>query len=287
MTRFVQFSSVTLLLLATGCRSSEESAWKGLELDPVTSQEPLEGTPTQAEPIAEGAAVPAAAGADLDMETDAEPEEDSESAAEKAAREAEELEFSIEKKVREIYQADLELEIAEQKALATEAKMAGDLEVAQASKLAAEEALEQYTKVEAPQLSGAAKLKVDERRFEVEMAEQELQQMETEYGQFQADTHAAQTGQIVIWREQQKLDHAKRKLALEVARKKTLEEYTIPRKQRELDLEVSKAQRGLERVKAERVSSELEIKLSLRKAKDKQGLLKFELDRLREKLSDV
>jgi hypothetical protein len=195
----------------------------------------------------------------------------------------EKLADDIEKVMREVYVADLEYEIAVQKSHSAEAKAEGLLEEALAAFQAAGEASGHYTKKEAPAQVSAAQLKIDELAFRLEMSKLELAQMEREYGKFQADSHAGETGKIVIWRETQAVDHAARGLTQEEEKRKTLLEYSIPRKQRELALAVSKTKRGVERAKENSARIAVESKLGLRKAKDKQGLLKYKIKQLRAK----
>ena len=269
---------VLLLLASSSCNSTDSSDWNGLRLDPVKSSKPLDGTATEpVEELPPGALIVEAT-ADG---TDGAALSKTESPSESKARTAEDLAHEIEKKVREAYLADLEFEIAQQKARSAEAKAAGELEEALAAEQAALEAATQYEEVESKLLAAAAQLKIDELTFQLEMAKLELEQMEREYGKFQADSHAGQTGQIVVWRETQKVDHATRRLTQEHAERNTLTSYTIPRKRRELALEVAKAQRAVERAREDLVRTEIESKLSSRQAQDKQGLLKFELAKLR------
>jgi hypothetical protein len=291
--------SLLVLVGLAACKSSEESGWKGLALAPVTSSLPLEGELTEPEPefgllVGKSAEEPAeppnagtlAAGAPVKEVTEVQLSEDLKVSPGEGEDRGADLEFKIEKKVRESFQAQLEMEIAAQKAVSSEARVAGLVEESVAVEQAATEAAKHYLKVEAPALLAATQLKIDELTFQLEMARLELEQMQQEYARFQTDSHAAETGKIVIWRESQKVDIATRRLAQEKAKKETLLSYEIPRKQRENQLTLEKAQRALARAREDQVRMELEVQLSLRCAKDKFGLLEYEIEQMRKQLED-
>jgi|GEM_PF-3064635 len=283
LSRTLRHAAWLLLPLLAGCRSSEESRWKGLSLDPVTSApQPVESAPVD-EPATAGAveveAQPAAAEVAAVEGAEAPAGESSRSAA--TARPAsEEQALSLEKKRRELFLAELRLEIAEQRARGKEASLRGRIEDAGVALDAATEAQEEYERVEAPRLLGAADLRIAELEFALEKEQRELEQMEREYAGFEEGSPAAETGEIVIWRSTQDVKHATRRRALEVSRKKTLQEFTIPRRKRELQLEVTRAQRAVDLLRAEELQLELEVQLELREAKDALSLLRLELERM-------
>ena len=192
-------------------------------------------------------------------------------------------ELKLEKKTRELYVAQLEAHLAEEKALHAEAKAADELRAAERALTLAKAAVQHYTKKEAPRLMAEQTLKLDRSKFSVERMQQNLEQMREEYSKYEVDGAAKSTGKIVIWRAETELELAQRSEqgAQDVLVKLT--GNTLPLQLEKLGTAVVTAEQGLRKANEAIVRLAVENKLSLTRARNKQTFLELELEQLRAK----
>jgi len=194
------------------------------------------------------------------------------------------FEAEVETKTRKVFTSELELTIAEKKAEANLADKRAALSAAERKVEAATAELERYQGTESKMLDAKARLRNDRNAFRLEELEQELAQMESEYGKYQQDSPARMTGDIVIGRTLKQIEFAKRELQLAIADRKQLTEHTIPRKLASLEGDAQKAGDALAQATAAFERAAFENKLSVTKARnsvleEQAALAKLEAER--------
>jgi hypothetical protein len=197
------------------------------------------------------------------------------------------LELEVEKKVREIDVATLEVEVGKQKSRSEEAAAADAVAAAIREHGAAVQALEHYSQFEKVALLADAQLKIDRAAFSLSSRQQELEQMQREYGVFENDEHAVETGKIVIARSKKMVEFQQRSLDLETGRRKALADFAIPQKLAKLEGEVAKQESALARAKEALERKSFEAELMVTKAENKLTLTRLELARAQKRLAKI
>lgn len=190
----------------------------------------------------------------------------------------------VESKTRKVFTSELELTIAEKKAEANLADKRAAVAAASRKVEAATAAFERYKTNESKVLDVKARLKGDRNAFRLEELQQELAQMQSEYGKYQQDSPARMTGDIVIGRTLKQIEFAKRENQLSVADRNQLIDHTIPRKLADLEGDAEKAVVALAQAEAALERAAFENKLSVTKARnatleEKAALVKLEAER--------
>lgn len=259
------------------CASTPESA------EPEALPSAAEGPSSMAAPVdvAESADAPSEPQAatpegELDPSATAKP---------KVAPKRADLALEVEKKLREVDVATLELSIAERKARSEEASALAAVAAATREHGAAARALQHHSKFEKLVLLAEAQLKIDRAAFELEEEQQELAQMQREYGKYENDEHAVETGKIVVARGLKKIEFLRRSLDLEIGKRKALAEFTIPEKIAQLGSEVAKKADAMARAEEALERTSFEAELMVTKAKNKLSLARLEQARAEERLA--
>ena len=189
--------------------------------------------------------------------------------------------LEAEKKLRELYLARLELELARQKARSAEAEGAAAVLLARYAEKAAQDALGHYRKVEAPELLEREQLAIDKQQFELERAQRELAQLEAELGPQLSDEQGKETAELVLWRSRTKVELAGRELNLLQAGKLRIESYEIPRRTGELAAHAKEKSDALLRAEEADEQAGYQAKIDTTRAENKVDLLTLELAELR------
>lgn len=203
--------------------------------------------------------------------------------AEEAPKSKEDQTLELEKAIRASYLAELELQIAVDGAAHRELKAADQLALAQKELVVSTKAFTAYRRMEAPELLKKQKLKVDQLVFRQEEASQNLAQMREEYANFETDSVAKRTGEIVIWRAETRLDFATREIELAKAAHVTMTRNTLPAKIEALEMAATAKKNAVRRAQEALQLLAFENKLSLTKAQDKVVFKKMALESLRAK----
>jgi hypothetical protein len=200
----------------------------------------------------------------------------------KSDESSEKLAVDIEKKERELRIAELELEIAKQKAQSVAAGDQAAVESAQLELAKAERDLSHFREVEAPAKLAEEQLSLDNSEFRLQESRQEQEQMEAEYGPHLTDEQARKTGEIVIWRGQKRIEFAERRLELSRNSLAQLDGYELPARAGDLEQKVVEKREALARAREKAERGELENLVSVTKAENRIDLLHYELSKLRE-----
>jgi hypothetical protein len=187
----------------------------------------------------------------------------------------------LEKAIRDLYLAELELKLAEKKVQHAELKSADDAEAAKLELKVARQALTLYRGSESPELVAKETLKVDRLIFRHSEAEQNLNQMREEYARYETDGIAKRTGEIVVWRAETRLGFANRDLDLGKAALVVVKRTTIPLKIESLDAVVKSKEDGVRRATEAKQRMTFENKMSLTKARNSVAYKTTDLVELR------
>lgn len=102
----------------------------------------------------------------------------------------------------------------------------------------AEMALQMFTEFDLPEETEDQALSIEGSEFRMTQAQQELDQMISDYERFAGEEYADKTGQIVIDRSRQQLEFSRRRLAMTRKEAEKVLQHEMPDKRRELELEL-------------------------------------------------
>jgi hypothetical protein len=177
-----------------------------------------------------------------------------------ADEEKEGKEEKIAKKQHELDDAKLSLTIARKDTQAAERKQKDDVEEAEYALGKAREALDQFQKVTRNLELSKGELGMDRARQRVEESKAELEELMSMY---KKEEFAALTKELVISRGRKNLEFANRSLEQQQIENATTRDVELPRKEKDLQLALHKAENKLreERAEQEKLADENELKL--------------------------
>ncbi len=189
--------------------------------------------------------------------------DDEEEEDEKDDAEADEL--SLLKKRREIEYARIELRIAE--LLAEEETRDADhqIEDAEDDLSEARKDLDNFMGVEKAITLERSEFGLERGNWNRTQNEQELKELQAMY---QAEEFAQLTKELVLMRGEKNLEFASKDLALDLREAAQLKEFELPKKQREIERKIAKAERALSDARAKKAKTEIERDLKLLRAKN-------------------
>jgi hypothetical protein len=167
------------------------------------------------------------------------------------------------KKERELDDARVQLKITRQDTQAAERKEKDDVEEAEYALGKAKEALDQFQKVTSKLELSKATLGLDRATQRVEESKAELEELMSMY---KKEDFAALTKELVLNRGKKNLEFANRALEHEKIEAATTRDVDLPRKEKDLQLALRKAENKLREEKAEQLKMADENELKLRKA---------------------
>lgn len=159
--------------------------------------------------------------------------------------------------------ARAELKIARQECQAGERKQKDEVEEAEYGLAKAREALEVFQRVAKPLELSKIELSLDRSAQSVQEIKQELEEIMAMY---KKEDFASLTKELVISRSKKRLEFENREMEHEKTRAATERDVEIPRKEKDLDLEVKKAEAALREARAEQAKSADENELKMKKA---------------------
>lgn len=186
----------------------------------------------------------------------------------------------IAKKTRALEDARLELTIARMECESADRKAKDAVEEAEREVKVAREALDEFLKVEKPLELSKVQFNLDRSKWGVEIDKQELEELMAMY---KKDDVATLTRELVIGRGQKKLEFGNRDLAHDQIEASMKTDYELPKKQKELEAALKKAENGLREAKADQQKQTNENELKLRKSEHEVDDLKKEVDKLNAK----
>lgn len=184
------------------------------------------------------------------------------------------------KKERDVADARIQLSITQKDCEAAERKQKDEVEEAEYGMGKAREALEHFQKVTRKLEEEKAQLGVDQAKNRVEEQKQNLEELMSLY---KAEDFAAVTKEKVIGRGQKQFEFANRNLAQEEVELATTRDVELPRKEKDLELALHKAENKLREEKFEQAKLAQENELKLRKAERAVDDGQQELDKLKSK----
>jgi hypothetical protein len=187
-------------------------------------------------------------------------------------------EDKVKKKEHELDDARMQLKIARQDTQAAERKQKDDVEDAQYGMEKAREALEQFQKVTRPLELAKDELGYDRAKERVEESKQELEELMSMY---KKEEFAALTKELVVNRGKKNLEFANRSLQQQEIERAQSRDVELPRKEKDLQLALHKAENKLREEKAEQEKLADENELKLRKAERAVDDAQKELDKLK------
>jgi hypothetical protein len=172
-------------------------------------------------------------------------------------------EEKIKKKERELEDARLQLTIAKMEAQAAERKAKDEIEEAEYNLGKAKEALDTFQKVTRNLELSKAALGFDRARQRAEESKAELEELMSMY---KKEEFAALTKELVLARGQKNLEFANRALEQQRTEQAATRDVELPRKEKDLQLALHKAENKLREEKAEQQKLSHENELKMRKA---------------------
>jgi len=196
------------------------------------------------------------------------PEEPAPSAATEkdAEKDAEDEAVEELKEARELHFAELGLAIAKLDAEHSTAKSDQDLAEAQREVGEAQRKLDLFVNHEQPKELAEAQLGYDRAAHRRELALDELNELISMY---EAEEFAELTKELVLKRGRKSLEFSERGLELERQEQAVLQNETLPKRQRDLEHALLKAQQGLASAELSHAKSRIEVEVSLAKAAHK------------------
>ncbi len=169
-------------------------------------------------------------------------------------------EDKVKKKEHELDDARMQLKIVRQETQAADRKQKDDVEDAQYGMDKAREALEQFQKVTRPLELAKAQLGFDRTQERAEESKQELEELMSMY---KKEEFAALTKELVVNRGKKNLEFANRNLKQEETAMAQTRDVELPRKEKDLQVALHKAENKLREEKAaqEKLADETELKL--------------------------
>jgi len=188
------------------------------------------------------------------------------------------------KKQRELDDARLQLTIARLETEAADRKEKDDLQDAEYGMEKAREALEQFQKVTRPLELAKAQLSFDRVQERAEESKQELEELMSMY---KKEEFAALTKELVVNRGKKNLEFANRNLEQEATEMAHTRDVELPRKEKDLQMALHKAESKLreEHKEQEKLVSENELKL--RKAERAVDDAEKELEKMKSDKGDA
>jgi hypothetical protein len=172
-------------------------------------------------------------------------------------------EEKLKKKEREVDDARLQLTIAKQETQAAERKAKDDVEEAEYTLGKAKEALDHFQKVTRGLELSRADLGFDRAKQRAEESKAELEELMSMY---KKEDFAALTKELVLTRGQKNLEFANRALEQERIEQAATRDVELPRKEKDLQLALHKAENKLREEKADQQKLTNENELKMRKA---------------------
>lgn len=169
----------------------------------------------------------------------------------------------LQKKERALAYARLELKIARQGAEADERECKSAVEDAERELSNATLDRDHFVQVSKDLELAKSKLELDHGAQQIEESRQELGELESMYKQ---EDLAALTKELVLTRGRKKLEMAQRNFELDQKEAAALRDFEQPKKLRDLEHGVTKAERELREAKAKQAKTATEKELSLLKA---------------------
>lgn len=176
--------------------------------------------------------------------------------------------------------ARTDLKIARQECQAADRKQKDDLDEAEYGVAKSKEALDTFQKTAKPLELGKLQLSLDRGAQGVEETRQELEEIMSMY---KKEDFAALTKELVISRHKKRLEFAKLGLEMDRTAASVTRDVELPRKERDLDLELKKAEAALREARAAGAKLADENELKLKKAERAVDDAQRELDKLRAK----
>jgi hypothetical protein len=171
----------------------------------------------------------------------------------------------VDKAERALAYARIEMSIAEADTGASKRKAEDGVASAQRKLEEARKALEHFRAKERDLEMSKLTLGLDQASWRVEAEKQELAELEAMY---KKDDVATLTKELVLQRGKKGVEFAERDLAHEQREAEAKRGFELPKKERELEVEVLEAELALRDARAEAEKTGLAIDLALRKARD-------------------
>ena len=194
-----------------------------------------------------------------------------EDAAEEAEKKAARAAWKKADRAHELAMARLDLQLAEIETAARVRKAEAAAADAARAQEEAERALKVFLELERPRELADAQLDLDRADFRREGDQDELGELTAMY---EAEEFAEMTKELVLKRGRKNLEFSQRALELERGKLELLRDETLPRKQRELELELEQARRAVGAAEAELSAARIEAEKKLAGAR--QELVKLE-----------
>jgi hypothetical protein len=252
---------VPIVSIVPACATTEAAKPAAAQTAPDATAKPDNAAKADAAAKPDGAAKPDAAKEDADDEK--------ETKAEKIA-----------KKTRALDDARLELTIARQDCESEDRKAKDAVEEAEHGVTVAREALDHFVKIDRPLEIAKVQFNLDRSKWTVQVDTEELDELMAMYGK---DDVATLTKELVVNRNKKKLEFANRDLANDQVEATTKTDFELPKKQKELELALKKAENALREAKAEQMKQTNENELKLRKSEHPVDDLKKEIEKLNAK----
>ena len=187
----------------------------------------------------------------------------------------------VQKKERELACSRLELKIARQKTEAENREAKNKLEDAGFELEKSKQERDNFKAVEQHLKIAEAQLDVDRSAERVRESQENLNELEKMYAQ---EEFAGITKELVLMRGRSQLALAKRDLDIETKKLAQLSQYEHPKKLRELDMEVEKAEKALREAKAAETKTAGEGELAVMQAEHEVQDLELALGKLKKKV---
>lgn len=212
---------------------------------------------------------PAVASTEKPSGADEEQDDDKESTADKVRK----AEHALE-------DARADLKIARQECQAAERKQKDELDEAEYDAAKAKEALDVFQRTSKPLELSKLALSLERSEQQVSEVKQELEEIMAMY---KKEDFASLTKELVVSRNKKRLEFANRELEHERADAANTREVELPRKEKDLDLEVKKAENSLREARAEKAKLSDENELKMKKAERAVDEAEKDLAKLKKK----
>ena len=186
----------------------------------------------------------------------------------------------VQKKERELTRSRLELKIARQKSEAENREAKNKLDEAGFELEKSKQERDNFKAVEQQLKIAEAQLDVDRSAERVRESQENLNELEKMYAQ---EEFAGITKELVLLRGRSQLALAQRDLEIETKKLAQLSQYEHPKKLRELDMGVEKAEKALREAKASETKTAGEGELAVMQAEHEVQDLELALAKLKKK----
>jgi hypothetical protein len=190
----------------------------------------------------------------------------------------------VQKKERELSYARLELKIARMETEGNDRECKSSIEEAERELKEATLDREHFVQFTKEIELAKSKLGLDRGAQQIEESRQELSELESMYKQ---EELAALTKELVLTRGKKKLEMAQRNFDLDQKEANDVRDFEHPKKLRDLDEAVAKAEKGLREAKAKQTQAASEKELKLLKAEHEIDDLERELQKMKAKPAKV